>query len=132
MILRWRARDNLAIILEGANEKLSLLALEEETQLALNFIQTVHNKIENENAAFVAKTIRLIELSFSGLGMTEEQENNLIGLITKSQSEFEANFEGIHVSASYSIGVTCFVRSLLAIATTLSQKGNELNSGTIA
>lgn len=88
-----RARDNLAIILEGANEKLSLLAIEEETKDALNFIQDVYHKIETENSAFVAKTIHQIESAFAGLGMTEEQESNLINLIRKSQSEFEVTFE---------------------------------------
>lgn len=92
-----RLRDNLAILMEAADEKLSLLALEEETQVALNYIQSVHEKIEAENSAFIANTIRQIELAFAALGMTEEQEENLIGLITKSSAKFESNFKDTRV-----------------------------------
>lgn len=92
-----RLRDNLAIMMEAANEKLSLLALEEETQVALTYIQSVHEKIEAENSAFVVNTIHQIEFAFAALGMTEEQEENLIGLISKSQLEFENNFKDTRV-----------------------------------
>ena len=92
-----RLRDNLAILMEAADEKLSLLALEEETQVALNYIQSVHEKIEAENSAFVSNTIRQIELAFAALGMTEDQEENLIRLITKSSAEFENNFKDTRV-----------------------------------
>lgn len=92
-----RLRDNLAIMMEAANEKLSLLALEEETQVALTYIQSVHEKIEAENSAFVVNTIHQIELAFAALGMTEEQEENLIGLISKSQLEFENSFKDTRV-----------------------------------
>lgn len=92
-----RLRDNLAIMIEAADEKMSLLALEEETQIALNFIQSVHEKIEAENSAFVVNTIHQIELAFAALGMTEEQEENLIALISKSQLDFESNFKDTRV-----------------------------------
>jgi CheY-like chemotaxis protein len=92
-----RLRDNLAIMIEAADEKLSLLALEEETQVALNYIQSVHEKIEAENSAFIVNTIHQIEFAFAALGMTEEQEENLIGLISKSQLEFENNFKDTRV-----------------------------------
>lgn len=84
-----RYRDNLTLMLEGADEKLSLLTMEEEARGALDSIRTLHQQIKAENDAFMSKTIYQIEHAFASLGMTEDQEQNLIGLIERSQSDYE-------------------------------------------
>ena len=88
-----RLRDNLAIMLEGADEKLTLLALEEETQIALNYIQSIHRRIASENAEFIEKTISKIEVAFPNLGLTEKQEEHLIHLVSMSHAEFGINYD---------------------------------------
>lgn len=92
-----RLRDNLALLLEGANEKLSLLALEEETETALAFVHQTHQKIGSANKMLIEKTAKDIESSLLSLGVPSEQKDSVTDIVKQNQNEFEKNFEAARV-----------------------------------
>lgn len=87
-----RLRDNLAILLEGADEKLSILALESETENTLRFVNDTHRKIENANKTLIGNTVSELEAALINVGLTTAQRVELVNIVRRSQAEFEQNF----------------------------------------
>lgn len=107
-----RLRDYLAILVEGATEKAetitqqiqaaalrseSMTVLIEEANDSLAYIHQTQQDIEKKNVALLDELVKGVEESFVGLGLTDEQEESILGLLNdaqeKSTSLFHKNVE---------------------------------------
>jgi len=97
-----RLRDYLAILAEGATEKVetinqqlqaaelrseSLSALLEEANDSLAYIHQTQQDIEKQNIALLDDLVKDVENSFVGLGLTDEQENRIFDLLNNAQEK---------------------------------------------
>lgn len=80
-----RLRDNLAIMLEGTDEKLALLSFEEDIGVALDIIQSEQEKAEPGNFVILEHSLQKIESELWGAAMDEGQKNHLISTVKDSQ-----------------------------------------------
>ncbi|BDX05034.1 response regulator [Planctobacterium marinum] len=97
-----RLRDYLAILSEGATEKVetmaqlakaaeqrseSMTAIIEEANEALAYIHQTQQDIEKQNVALLDDLVQGVEESFVGLGLTDEQENSILNLLNDAQEK---------------------------------------------
>ncbi|MBE1298392.1 MAG: response regulator [Alteromonadaceae bacterium] len=97
-----RLKDYLAILTEGATEKLeiitqqvqaanqrsvSMTALIEEANDSLAYIHSTQKQIEEQNIAVLDDLVKGVEEAFVGLGLTEEQEQKIMDLLSQAQDQ---------------------------------------------
>lgn len=105
-----RIRDNIAILVEGADSRIKALEMIEENNTRKNQIEKLvveANKslqeIENTQAglqqqsmAIVDKIMMDVESSFLHLGLTEEQEANLLNIVRSGVEKAQENLDEGH------------------------------------
>lgn len=97
-----RLRDYLAILVEGATEKVETIAqqkraavqrsesmsvLIEEANTSLTYIHETQKDIEQKNIALLDELVHGVEQSFVGLGLTDEQESKILDLLNQAQDK---------------------------------------------
>ncbi len=97
-----RLRDYLAILAEGATEKVEILGqaiqaanqrsesmtrLLQEANESLAYIHSTQQELEAANIAVLDDLTKGVEESFVGLGMTEEQEQKILDLLAQAQDK---------------------------------------------
>lgn len=102
-----RLRDYLAILSEGATEKVetiaqlakaaeqrseSMTAIIAEANEALAYIHQTQQDIEKQNIALLDDLVQGVEDSFVGLELTDEQENSILSLLNDAQEKSTALF----------------------------------------
>jgi len=103
-----RLRDYLMILIEGANEKVELFdaqttAVQERSDSynkvinkvkeSLDFVYQAQKEIEKQNVTILDTLADDIDEAFIGLGLSEEQENQIMTLLQKAINESGSVFE---------------------------------------
>lgn len=95
-----RIRDNVALILEGASSRLAGLIAKSEKQALIAQTQDAVEKIHQAQAAYKNKSLQIVDelvedirISFLNYGLTEEQENALLGIIEKYSEQMMSSYE---------------------------------------
>lgn len=124
-----RLRDHLMIIAEGANSKLDTLDLLKGSSLKRKsgiakiigeVEETLHSFIEQQeehkkaSVSILDRTISKIESSFFSLGLTDEQEEQLLAILNAGAEESLSHFES-------GIGLDEQVKEIVAGLTSLEQ-----------
>ncbi len=88
-----RLRDNLAIMLEGADERLAMISIEISINDSLELTKATHQSIASDHMALIEQNLEQFKSSLLNLGLDKQQENELIGVIQSGKLEINLNFE---------------------------------------
>jgi len=105
--LYGRIKDNIAILVEGAEERVKSIAVEDEvrakqkslknivmlTEQALNEIDTRNKEHKLSSTRIMEDMLQNIEEAFMRLGLTEEQEVEMVAMVNKNIQEALALYE---------------------------------------
>jgi CheY-like chemotaxis protein len=105
--LYGRIKDNIAILVEGAEERVKSIAVEDEvrekqkslknivmlTEQALNEIDTRNKEHKLASTRIMEDMLQNIEEAFMRLGLTEEQEEEMVAMVNKNIQEALALYE---------------------------------------
>ena len=97
---RGRLRDHLAVLMEGAEARLSTLEMDQElarvvtdSNQALQNIEAMQKSQKQTAMQIMDDVVGQLETSFFGLGLTEEQEHMLLGVVQNGVNLSLENFE---------------------------------------
>lgn len=97
---RGRLRDHLAILLEGADARVKALSIEAElaktvteAKQSLEEIERMQNMQKETAISIIDEVLEELEESFLTYGLTEEQEDLLMGVVKSGAEKSMNNFE---------------------------------------
>lgn len=90
-----RLRDNLAILLEGANEKLAMISLEENMKTTLSEARLKHQLVDAANMQAVAALLTELRSTLAPLSLTDDQQNTIVQRVEKTLADIETNVESV-------------------------------------
>lgn len=90
-----RIRDNVAIMLEGADERLAMIAIDVSIQDSLELANQTHQSIVADHIALIEQNMEQFKATLLKLELNKEQENELLGIIQSGKLEINLNFEKI-------------------------------------
>lgn len=88
-----RLRDNLAIMLEGADERLAMIAVEISINDSLELAKETHQSIVSNHMALSEQNLEQFKSILLHMGLNTQQENDLVGAIQSGKLEINLNFE---------------------------------------
>lgn len=102
-----RIKDNGALLVEGAEERIKALIIQDEvrkqhdelsdllssTEESLKTIELQQSTNKRVNAQLTEDLIHNVEHSFTYLGLSEQQEEDLLELVSKSVKEIHSSYE---------------------------------------
>lgn len=88
-----RVRDNIAIMLEGADERLAMIAIDISVQDSLELVKQTHQSIVADHMNLIVQNMEQVKATLLKLALNSEQENELLGIIQSGKLEINMNFE---------------------------------------
>jgi len=122
-----RLRDHLAVLIDGVDSRIKAILAEqvvakkqmaladviEKTKNQLNVIDEKHRQQRFNNAQLLSKMGEEIEKSFIYLGLDEKQENEMLGIIAKTERDSDQLFkQGIEIDKVFDDIVAGLVKVL--------------------
>lgn len=91
-----RIRDNIAIMLEGADERLSMIAIDVSIQESLELVKHTHQSIVNDHMVMIEQNMDELKAALLKLDLNNDQERELQEIIQNGKQALSANFEKMH------------------------------------
>lgn len=91
-----RLRDNIAILLEGADERLAMIAIDVSITDSLTFAKDMHQSLVSDHMMLIEQNLEQFKNALLRMGLEKHQENELLGVIQSGKLEINLNFEKMH------------------------------------
>lgn len=88
-----RLRDNLAILLEAADERLAMIAINVSVNDSLELVRSTHQELVTNYVSMVDQNLEQFKAALLNVGLDQHQENDLIGVIQGGKQDVQLYFE---------------------------------------